>query len=219
MTKKKKNYPAWMSEKKTVQFLYDHSKRNGVKASPITNEILEEIKKACKDILSWDYSYDRRRFKAIRKRKIDNNPQYKGSLEKSLNKEQPDYGGTYQINKGVDETICIALAELRVLLENQKTVTKEELNDFDVITDNLLKKVSAHVSAAVEIANGDLIKFAKKNRKQSAKKHANSERAKEMLPEILNKHKDKRNAHHLAYTEIAEALGVCDRTIRNYLKK
>ncbi|ODC00600.1 hypothetical protein A3197_09785 [Candidatus Thiodiazotropha endoloripes] len=215
----RKDYPAWMSEKKNVQFLYERSKQNGVKASPITGESLEEIKKACKEILSWDYSYDRRRFKAIRKRKIENNPQHKESLETSLGKEQPDYGGTHQINKGIDETISIALAELRVLLENQKTATKDELTDFDVIAENLLKHVSAHVSAAVEMANNDLTKLAEKNRKQSAEKIKNSERAKKIFPSVLDKHKDKRNRLNLAYTEIAEELGVSVRTVQNYLKK
>ncbi|MFC1337201.1 MAG: hypothetical protein G8D81_14045 [gamma proteobacterium symbiont of Clathrolucina costata] len=205
-----------MSEKKTVQFLYDHSRRNGVKASPTTNENLEEIKEACKDILSWDYSYDRRRFKAIRKRKIDKNPQYKESLEKSLDKEQPDYGGAYQINKGVEETICFALAEFRVLLENQETTSKDDLSIYDVIAENLLKEVSVQVSASVEVANEAKTKFVERNRSQSADKRLKAEMAIKMWPDVLAKYEGKKNQ---AYFEIAEILGVSDRTVRNYLKK
>ncbi|MET0000044.1 MAG: hypothetical protein ABW125_11655 [Candidatus Thiodiazotropha lotti] len=212
----RKDYPAWMSEKKNVQFLYERSKLNGVKVSTITGESLEEIKKACKEILSWDYSYDRRRFKAIRKRNIDNNPQYKESLEKSLDKEQSDYGGAHQINKSVDETICIALAELRVLLENQDTTSKEDLNVYDTIAENLLKQVSAQVSASVVVASEAKTKFAGRNRSQSADKRHKAEIAIKMWPRVLAKYEGKKSQ---AYSEIAEILGVSDRTVRNYLKK
>ncbi|MCG8092875.1 MAG: sigma-70 region 4 domain-containing protein [Candidatus Thiodiazotropha endolucinida] len=216
MKRRKRDYPEWMLEKKTVQFLYDQSKRDGVKASPITDENLEEIKKACKEILSWDYSYDRRRFKAIRKRSIDNNPQHKESLEKSLDKEQPDYGGAHQINKGIDETICIALAELRVLLENQDTTSKVDLNVYDTIAGNLLQQVSAQVSASVVVANEAKTKFAGRNRSQSADKRHKAEIAIKMWPGVLAKYEGKKSQ---AYSEIAEILGVSDRTVRNYLKK
>ncbi|RLW53909.1 MAG: hypothetical protein B6D76_09455 [gamma proteobacterium symbiont of Stewartia floridana] len=214
--RKVKKYPAWMEGKRVVQNLYDHSKRNGVKASPITGESLEEIKQACKEILSWDYSYDRRRFKAIRKRKIENNPLHNESLEKGLDKEQSDYGGAHQINKGVDETICIALAEFRVLLENQDTTSKEDLNVYDTIAENLLKQVSAQVSASVVVANEAKTKFAGRNRSQSADKRHKAEIAIKMWPGVLAKYEGKKSQ---AYSEIAEILGVSDRTVRNYLKK
>ncbi|MCM8885216.1 MAG: hypothetical protein LC541_18270 [Candidatus Thiodiazotropha sp.] len=214
-----KKYPDWMPDNKNVRFSYDHAKKNGIKVTPISDKNLEEIKAVTKELLSWDYYYDRKRFKTIRDRNLSNNPSLRKRLERKLPKELGNYGGAYQLVKGVEETLSFSLADVRILFEKHEAVSDTDLYTYDMIADNLLKHVNALISTSVEAANNAYIKLAEKNRIQTRDKLSNKDKAKKLLPEYLKKHEGNRNYKNLAYSEIAEVLGVSVRTVQRYLNK